>query len=724
VWINESNEGLLDVEDLEGKLKMYSGREVICALSAASNLTGVMTDTHSVSCLIHQYGACVFWDYASCAPYVKIDMNPLVIGDETSLGYKDAIYFSMHKFTGGVGSPGVLVVKKHLFRHSVPHQCGGGTVFFVTPGSHRYFKSHETREEGGTPDIIGSIRAGLAMQLKQRIGVDSIESKERELADFIYNQWSDIPQLHILGPSPRSVPRLPIFSLLFYHPPSGRYLHHNFICLLLSDLFGIQVRGGCSCAGPYAQRLLGIEHLATEYETIIVQDERIQKPHMRVQEFSEREVLRPGMTRLSFTYFMSKETINFIVEAVKLIAIHGWKMLPQYLFNPQSGVFYYHSHHNERKCLSSFAFPQASPVLSHKKDIITPLPSYAETLKFAEDLFQASSNKKINHKLLTSFLNEKAEQLRWFLLPSEAYHYMIGDTDTSIIATTKPPFTPKTYTSISSIKDVPDEIFPKSTPQEYEIKFHNPPKEIFTLSKIAIREYNMIENGDRILVCLSGGKDSLSLLHTLKQYQYFAKAKGVHFELGAVTVDPKSSAYNPRPLIPYLESLKVPYFYEEQAIMEKAANIPQLNSICSFCSRLKRGRLYACARREGYNVLAFGQHLDDLVESFFIFALHNGSLHTMKASYTVRKGDLRVIRPFVYVREKDLYQFAIKHFPIIPENCPACFTAPKERERIKQLLASQELMFPNVFNSLCKAIKPLMAKQVDSDNELDDDDDD
>jgi tRNA(Ile)-lysidine synthase TilS/MesJ len=198
----------------------------------------------------------------------------------------------------------------------------------------------------------------------------------------------------------------------------------------------------------------------------------------------------------------------------------------------------------------------------------------------------------------------------------------------------------------------------------------------------------------------------------------------VHFELGAVTVDPKSSAYNPRPLIPYLESLKVPYFYEEQAIMEKAANIPQLNSICSFCSRLKRGRLYACARREGYNVLAFGQHLDDLVESFFIFALHNGSLHTMKASYTVRKGDLRVIRPFVYVREKDLYQFAIKHFPIIPENCPACFTAPKERERIKQLLASQELMFPNVFNSLCKAIKPLMAKQVDSDNELDDDDDD
>jgi selenocysteine lyase/cysteine desulfurase len=111
------------------------------------------------------------------------------------------------------------------------------------------------------------------MQLKQRIGVDSIESKERELADFIYNQWSDIPQLHILGPSPRSVPRLPIFSLLFYHPPSGRYLHHNFICLLLSDLFGIQVRGGCSCAGPYAQRLLGIEHLATEYETIIVQDE-------------------------------------------------------------------------------------------------------------------------------------------------------------------------------------------------------------------------------------------------------------------------------------------------------------------------------------------------------------------------------------------------------------------------------------------------------------------
>ncbi|RXG56077.1 tRNA 2-thiocytidine biosynthesis protein TtcA [Armadillidium vulgare] len=192
------------------------------------------------------------------------------------------------------------------------------------------------------------------------------------------------------------------------------------------------------------------------------------------------------------------------------------------------------------------------------------------------------------------------------------------------------------------------------------------------------RGFSMIQPDDKVLVCLSGGKDSLSLLHTLRQYQYYSRSKNLSFSLGAVTVDPLSTSYDPRPLIPYLKSLGIPYFYEEQDILKQAMGMDSLNSICSFCSRLKRGRIYASARREGYNVLAMGQHLDDLAESFLMSVFHNGRLRTMKASYSVKEGDLRVIRPFIYVREKELRHFAeSKKLPIIPENCPGCFESPK-----------------------------------------------
>jgi len=240
-------------------------------------------------------------------------------------------------------------------------------------------------------------------------------------------------------------------------------------------------------------------------------------------------------------------------------------------------------------------------------------------------------------------------------------------------------------------------------------RWHCPPKNIWKPTTDALKEFNMIQDGDRVLVCLSGGKDSLSLLHTLHQYQYYANSKGLHFTLGAATVDPGSVAYNPRPLIPYLQALGVHYLFEEQPILETASQL-ECKSICSFCSRMKRGRLYSAARREGYNVLALGQHLDDLAESFLMSTFHNGRLRSMKAHYYIRERDLRVIRPFVYVRERSLRQFAeSRHLPVIPENCPACFEAPKERYRTKQLLAQQEVLFPRMFLSLKAALKPLIS---------------
>eukprot|EP00730_Choanoeca_flexa_P002568 TRINITY_DN11097_c0_g1_i2.p1 TRINITY_DN11097_c0_g1~~TRINITY_DN11097_c0_g1_i2.p1 ORF type:complete len:568 (+),score=146.83 TRINITY_DN11097_c0_g1_i2:14-1717(+) len=243
--------------------------------------------------------------------------------------------------------------------------------------------------------------------------------------------------------------------------------------------------------------------------------------------------------------------------------------------------------------------------------------------------------------------------------------------------------------------------------------WRHPPKTVLKPTLKALEHFDMLRDGDRVLVCVSGGKDSLSLLHTLKQVQYMYVKRGVRFDLAAATVDPGQASYDPSPLKAYMQALDVPYFFEEQCIMDDASNIKDLASICSFCARMKRGRLYACARREGYNVLMFGQHLDDLAESMMMSMFHNGYLKTMKAHYTVEDGDLRLARPFVFVREKHLRAFAEDpkvRLPVISENCPACFDEPTERHRMKQLLAAQELLYPNIFQSLQAAMMPLMEK--------------
>lgn len=259
-------------------------------------------------------------------------------------------------------------------------------------------------------------------------------------------------------------------------------------------------------------------------------------------------------------------------------------------------------------------------------------------------------------------------------------------------------------------RDTPQDVaVVDSAPQR---RFIPPPKSLMKPSIQAIKDFQMIKDGDKVLVCLSGGKDSLSLLHVLHQYQYQAKKEGIHFKLGAVTIDPMTSAYDPSPLIPYLSELGLTYFFERQDIFDQAMNVSAA-SICSFCSRMKRGRLYACARREGWNVLAFGQHLDDLAETFLMSSFHNGILFTMKANYEIKGGDIRVIRPFVYVRETLTRQFAESNrLPVIPENCPACFEAPKERHRIKQLLASQEILHPRIFHNLRSTMKSLMSRDI------------
>ncbi len=240
-----------------------------------------------------------------------------------------------------------------------------------------------------------------------------------------------------------------------------------------------------------------------------------------------------------------------------------------------------------------------------------------------------------------------------------------------------------------------------------EIPWARPPKALLRKVGRAIADYDMIREGDRILLGVSGGKDSLSLLQVLLHLRAHAP---VRFELGVITVDPEVEGFDPSSLTHYYDHLGVPWHYEEQPIMEYAKQHLQGDSFCAYCARMKRGIMYSTCRKHGYNVLVLAQHLDDLAESFLMSAFHQGRLGTMKAHYVTDTGDIRVIRPLVYVRETQTATFAADAgLPIIPDSCPACFRAPTQRAHFKQLLAREEHNNPQLFTKLLAAMRPLMT---------------
>jgi len=242
---------------------------------------------------------------------------------------------------------------------------------------------------------------------------------------------------------------------------------------------------------------------------------------------------------------------------------------------------------------------------------------------------------------------------------------------------------------------------------EFAVK---PPKALLRPVGRAIADFDMIHNGDRILLGLSGGKDSLTLLHILIHLQRHAP---VNFDLGVITVDPEVEDFDPSALKQYVASLGLPYFYEQHPIMEQAKTKMVGDSFCSFCSRIKRGIMYRIARSENYNVLALAQHLDDLAESFLMSAFHGGQLRTMKANYINKEGDVRIIRPLVYARERQTYDFSVEAgLPIIFDNCPACFDKPTQRQHMKELLADEEKQNKQLFKTLLTTMRPLIDKNT------------
>lgn len=236
--------------------------------------------------------------------------------------------------------------------------------------------------------------------------------------------------------------------------------------------------------------------------------------------------------------------------------------------------------------------------------------------------------------------------------------------------------------------------------------YTKPPKSLLRKVGKAITDFDMIREGDRILLGVSGGKDSLSLLQILSHLRSYAP---VRFDLGVITVDPEVEGFDPTPLKGYYNALGVPWHYAEQPIMAQAEKSMQGDSFCAYCSRMKRGIMYTTCRREGYNVLALAQHLDDLAESLLMSLFHGGQLRTMKAHYLNDAGDIRIIRPLVYCRETQTGAFAVEAgLPIIPDSCPACFTAPTRRAYMKRLLAGEERQNRHLFANMLHAMKPLM----------------
>lgn len=322
VTIPEDHDGRIDLAALERALVAHADRPLkIGSFSAASNVTGILSDTRAISVLLHRYGALSLWDFAAAGPYVEIEMAPHRPGPDAELDTKDAVVISPHKFIGGPGTPGVLVARRALFRNRVPTAPGGGTVLYVNPLEHVYLADPEHREEGGTPAIVESIRAGLVFALKEAVGVEAIRAREEAFIARAIDAWSDEPAIVILG-NP-ALPRLSIVSFTVRH--DGRYLHHNLVVALLNDLFGIQSRGGCSCAGPYGHRLLGID---------------IETSHAFEREIARGcEGIKPGWVRVNFNYFLSEAVFDFIVRAVALVARDGWRLAPWYRFEPATGLW-------------------------------------------------------------------------------------------------------------------------------------------------------------------------------------------------------------------------------------------------------------------------------------------------------------------------------------------------------------------------------------------------
>ncbi|HRP02492.1 MAG TPA: aminotransferase class V-fold PLP-dependent enzyme [Candidatus Kapabacteria bacterium] len=314
--IKPNSDGLVDLEDFSCLLDKYKDRTLkIAAVTSCSNVTGVCTPYYQIAEMIHKEGGYCFVDFAASAPYINIDMHP-----ENKLQSLDAIYFSPHKFLGGPGSTGILIFNKELYHNTVPDQPGGGTVKWTNPwGGHSYLDDIQSREDGGTPAFLQTIRAALAINLKEKMSVEKIQARENEILKQIWERLLKIDGLQIL--SANNTKRLGIISFCI------KGLHYNLAVKLLNDRFGIQVRGGCSCAGTYGHYLLNIDK---NYSNSVA---------IKINEGDLTEKM--GWVRLSIHPIMTDATIDYICSAIEQICEYYEEWKQDYTYNNHTNEFYY-----------------------------------------------------------------------------------------------------------------------------------------------------------------------------------------------------------------------------------------------------------------------------------------------------------------------------------------------------------------------------------------------
>ncbi|KAK6589750.1 hypothetical protein RS030_190 [Cryptosporidium xiaoi] len=812
---SNNNSNIIIGEPKEGKSTNKQNTKVIpiVLVSAGSNITGRLNDYNKISSIIHEYNGFSIVDFAATAPHSRPNMSPPL----NIKGSIDAGVFSPHKFIGGPSTPGVLVIKRDLLLSESPSDPGGNSVFFVSLDDHEYLLNKEEREESGTIDILGISRLGMMIKFELNLPQEIKRLKERLLFESLinklenYNKSTFGKKIEILGYNELLMSEnhndgynnigniylesLPIVSFLirpFSSMNNGSlvlnfsgekfpikvflgdnndkigdyYLHYNFVCSLLNDLFGIQSRGGCSCAGPYSQRLLGYDASTTKelYDDLVIRG---------------IESIRPGFSRVSLHWSSDFKTVEYVAKAIMWIAEHGWKFLPLYIFEESLGTWRHKSEwkslekihrkwltdsmnsykmdkyeYNEERSLTGESdeieinfdkiFEIANEILLNIENIILNNQIYENQSKISEDnSFCLNSDPNLdlgfldsviykNNQHFTSSINNmdicnlsdfellSESNLLWFVTPKCAQNVVFsirnnkqyiknnGNSLDGNINIEKLNSESKCIGMSSTAY-----VCPKTVEIQEKSKLLPKPSDFGNIRKyvgMAIKKFDMIKDGDNILVAVSGGKDSLTMLNTLL---FLKKVAPVKFNISAATIDPQTSEMDASKLIPYMEMIGVKYHFISYPIVEIASEVKQKQkkiSYCAFCARMKRGLLYSCMKENGYNVLALGQHLDDICESFLMSLLNNGKLNTMKANYTVSEYNIRVIRPMIYCREKELANFAIKlNLPVIAENCPACFSQPKERRRIKQLLSQEESHNPTIYSSIMNALNPLIS---------------
>ncbi len=390
VVVSLDDSGMIDLEDLENKLSSlkYQGRTKFASFSAGSNITGIRTKVYDIACICHRYNVFIFFDYAAIAPYVKIDMNR----DPDS--YFDAIFFSPHKFLGGPGSSGILIIHDKLYRKDLPPTtAGGGTVIYVGSRYHDFADDIEAREKAGTPPILQTIKAAFAMELKEKIGIQLIKEKERTNFSYFLKGLKTIPNIQIIGTYDDNI-QTPIFSFNIGH--KDRILHPKFVTKLLNDLFGIQSRAGCSCAGPYGHFLLGIdENTSSQYRDLIVEGYNGTKP---------------GWVRINIHYTFTREDIVFLLKAISFIAQKGHLFLQKYIFNIKTAEWKYLGFEEEDIVFSldnRFDTKSAdmSMLLETRREYLNEANRISEDLKSSEETEFVIDNEKIEKLKLFYYIH-------------------------------------------------------------------------------------------------------------------------------------------------------------------------------------------------------------------------------------------------------------------------------------------------------------------------------